>query len=135
MTIEERIAALKEQYSELSKSKETCETLKNNYINLNNSLSSYGNHVNSALDFIYGAGKDCENGGFISGTQILGGDLIYGIQSDLENSLESMRDLNSFCINKMQEYQTKANTYQWQMNSLSVEIGNLIRLKSIKNRK
>ena len=77
-----------------SKNKSIYEGIKHDYENLNNSLGSYSNHVNSALDFIFGAGSDCENGGFISGTQILGGDLIYDIQGDLEKSLESLREVN-----------------------------------------
>lgn len=125
MTIDDTIAAYESMYLDASKNKSIYEGLKNDYMNLNNSLGSYSNHVNSALDFIFGAGSDCENGGFISGTQILGGDLIYDIQGDLEKSLESLRELNTFCLTKIQEYEQKVYYYQLRMTSYSITINNL----------
>lgn len=127
MTIDDTIAAYESMYLDASKNKSIYEGIKNDYENLNNSLGSYSNHVTSALDFVFGAGNDCENGGFISGTQILGGDLIYDIQGDLEKSLESLRELNTFCLTKIQECEQKVYYYQLEMTNYSNIINNLKR--------
>lgn len=122
---ERRIYQLTEQLRGNYRTKSIYESWKKGYEEFNTQLGNYSKTVETALDNIFVAGESSRNGGFISGTEILGGESIPNIYRNLELAKNSVSSLNSFCLRKINEFQKQINNCDLNIRNIQTELYSL----------
>ena len=122
---ERRIYQLTDQLRGNYRTKSIYENWKKGYEEFNTQLGNYSKTVETALDNIFAAGESSRNGGFISGTEILGGESIPNIYRNLESAKNSVSSLNSFCLRKINEFQKEINNCDLNIRNIQTELYSL----------
>ncbi len=126
-TKEMKIYALTEEIRGINRTISIYEGWKKGYENFNSQLGNYSMTIEKALDNIFAAKQNYQSGGFISGDDILGNDLIPNIDTNLKNAKNSVSSINSFCLRKMDEFNKRINECNI---SLSIKQNELYKLKN-----
>lgn len=122
---QQRIYTLIAEIRGLSLTKNYYEKYRNDYISFKDNINDLVKTLNSAKDCIDSAGSNCQNGGFITDSGILGLNLIPDISKELSEIANIAPTIIAACNSKIDEYKTKIENYNHTILSKQYELNRL----------